>query len=101
MSYINYQLANGWTLVSGETDVYCRKITAAEMGTPIEVLTNNQVTISGDNVTKEMMDTLNAPGATLPELIITAYACQLYKNGAATEFTAGEAWDLVKNLPNN
>ena len=37
--YLAVTQAGGWTLVSGETNVYGRKVTAAEANTPIDVCT--------------------------------------------------------------
>lgn len=90
-TFLTYEMAEGWTLVPGETNVYFRKVLTADIGTAYSVLANDQVTVKGE-VTKAMMDGLTTE--TLPKLTITAYASQLYKS-AGVEFTAAEAWAKV------
>ena len=90
-NYLTYEMAEGWTLVPGETNVYFRKVLTADIGTDYSVLKGDQVTVNG-SVTKEQMNAFT--DATLPKLTITAYASQLHKN-ATTEFTAAEAWANV------
>ena len=90
-TFLTYEMAEGWTLVPGETNVYYRKVQTADIGTAYSVLANDQVTVRGE-VTKAMMDGLTTE--TLPKLTVTAYASQLHKN-ATTEFTAAEAWANV------
>ena len=90
-TFLTYEMAEGWTLVPSETNVYFRKVLTADIGTAYSVLANDQVTVKGE-VTKAMMDGLTTE--TLPKLTVTAYASQLLKN-ATTEFTAAEAWANV------
>ena len=90
-TFLTYEMAEGWTLVPSETNVYFRKVLTADIGTAYSVLANDQVTVKGE-VTKAMMDVLTTE--TLPKLTVTAYASQLHKN-ATTEFTAAEAWANV------
>ena len=90
-TFLTYEMAEGWTLVPSETNVYFRKVLTADIGTAYSVLANDQVTVKGE-VTKAMMDGLTTE--TLPKLTVTAYASQLHKN-ATTEFTAAEAWAKV------
>lgn len=90
-TFLTYEMAEGWTLVPGETNVYYRKVQTADIGTAYSVLKGDQVTVKGE-VTKAMMDGLTTE--TLPKLTVTAYASQLHKN-ATTEFTAAEAWANV------
>ena len=87
-SYLEYTMADGWDLVTGQTNVYARKVTKDNIGTAFSVLKNDQVTVKG-SVTKEQMNALTA--ATYPTLTVTAYASQLYKS-AGEEFSAAEAW---------
>ena len=89
--FLTYEMAEGWTLVPSETNVYFRKVLTADIGTAYSVLKGDQVTVRGE-VTKAMMDGLTTE--TLPKLTVTAYASQLHKN-ATTEFTAAEAWKNV------
>ena len=90
-TFLTYEMAEGWTLVPSETNVYFRKVLTADIGTAYSVLANDQVTVSGD-ITKEQMNAFTT--ATLPKLTITAYASQLYKS-AGVEFTAAEAWNNI------
>ena len=90
-TFLTYEMAEGWTLVPSETNVYFRKVQTADIGTAYSVLKGDQVTVKGE-VTKAMMDGLTTE--TLPKLTVTAYASQLHKN-ATTEFTAAEAWANV------
>lgn len=95
--YLEYAVADGWTLVPGETDVYCRTVTSAQMSADngatnaYQVLKDDKVTVKGE-VTKEMMESLTEN--TYPTLKITAYASQLHKN-ADEDFGAAEAWANV------
>lgn len=95
-SYLTYEMADGWTLVEGQTNVYARKVESADIGTAYSVLKNDQVSVKGE-VTKTMMNGLtvtNDDGTTTnnyPTLTITAYASQLHKN-ASEDFTAAQAW---------
>lgn len=89
--YLTYEMANGWTPVEGQTNVYARKVESADIGTSYSVLKNDQVTVK-DDVTKEMMTAANTAQ---PTLKITAYASQLNKN-ATEEFTAKEAWENIQ-----
>lgn len=91
-SYLTYEMADGWTLVAGQTNVYARKVESANIGTAYSVLKNDQVTVKGE-VTKAMMETAKT---TQPTLTVTAYASQLHKN-ASEDFTAAQAWANVQN----
>lgn len=90
-SYLTYEMADGWSLVEGQTNVYARKVLTANIGTAYSVLKGDQVTVKGD-VTKTMMETA---ATSKPTLTITAYASQLHKD-ANMEFTAKEAWANIK-----
>jgi len=90
--YLTYEMADGWTLVEGQTNIYARKVETANIGTAYSVLKDDQVTVLG-SVTKDMMATAKTSQLTLK---VTAYASQLHKN-ATTEFTAKEAWANVGN----
>lgn len=90
-TFLTYKMAEGWTVVPGETNVYYRKVQTADIGTAYSVLKGDQVTVKGE-VTKAMMNGLTTE--TLPKLTVTAYASQLHKN-ATTEFTVEDAWKNV------
>lgn len=92
-SYLEFTVADGWTVLDNVTDVYYRVVTAADMGIEFSVLEGNQVTVK-NTVTKDMMTTAKQNN---PTLTITAYASQLYKNNTET-FTPAEAW---ANVPKN
>lgn len=92
-SYLEYTMADGWAPVTGETNVYARKVTTDKIGTAFNVLKDNQVTVKG-TVTKADMNALTT--ATYPTLTVTAYASQLYKS-ASEEFSAADAWANVSN----
>ena len=100
-SYLNWAIADGWTLVAGETNVYYRTVTSSQMSSDegktnaYPILAGNKVTVSGD-ITKEQMNALDAEGAVKPTLTITAYASQLHKNATET-FSASEAWKNIAN----
>lgn len=98
-SYLDWAIADGWELVPGETNVYYRTVTSAQMSSDngatnaYPILAGNKVTVSGD-ITKEQMNAFT--DATLPKLTITAYASQLHKNATET-FTPAEAWSNIAN----
>ena len=94
-TFLTYEMAEGWTLVPGETNVYYRKVQTADIGTAYSVLKDDQVTVKGE-VTKEMMNAIDNDTAAKPTLTITAYASQLNKNATET-FTAAEAWNNIAN----
>lgn len=89
-TYMEYTMADGWTLVTGTTDVYARKVESANIGTAYSVLKDDQVTVKG-TVTKAQMEDA---GTTKPTLKFTAYASQLHKN-TTEEFDAHTAWANV------
>ena len=98
-SYLDWAIADGWALVPGETNVYYRTVTSAQMSSDkgatnaYPILAGNKVTVSGD-ITKEQMNAFT--DATLPKLTITAYASQLHKNATET-FDAATAWNNIAN----
>lgn len=85
--YLTYAMADGWTPVEGQTNVYARKVVSANIGIPYSVLKDDQVKVLGTVTKKMMTDAKTAQ----PTLKITAYASQLHKN-ATEEFSAQEAW---------
>lgn len=92
--YLTYDMATGWELVSGQTNVYARKVTTADFGTAFSVLKGDQITVKG-TVTEAMMTSLAA--ANYPTLTVTAYATQLHKS-ATEDFTAVDAWAAASAL---
>ena len=71
--FMTYAIADDWTLLTGETGVYYREVSATTADIDFTVLKNNQVLVM-DKVTKTQMDALTT--ATNPTLTFTAYACQ-------------------------
>lgn len=94
-TYLTYEMADGWTLVPDETNVYYRKVQTADIGTAYSVLKGDKVTVKG-SVTKEQMNALDEETVAKPTLKITAYASQLHKNATET-FSASEAWNNIAN----
>lgn len=91
--FMTYEMADGWTALTGVDGVYYREVRTANIGTAYSVLKDDKVTVKG-TVTKGMMNEIDNGTAAKPTLKITAYASQLHKN-AETEFTAAEAWANV------
>ena len=89
--FMTYDMAAGWTALTGVNGVYYRVVDTADMGTAYSVLANDKVTVRGD-VTKGMLNGLTE--ATQPTLTFTAYACQ-YNSSNGTSFTAADAWAKV------
>lgn len=95
--FFTYDLAEGWTKLTGVDNVYYRTVgvgaTDAKIGDPIYVLAGNtdyengKVTLSG-NITLAMSEILAKTGAKLPSLTFKAAAVQ-YANiaDAATAYT--------------
>ena len=100
-NYLSYTIANGWTLVPGETNVYYRIVTSTQMSSDdggtnaYPVLAGNTVTVSGE-ITKEQMNAFTEDN--LPKLTITAYATQ-YMSGNETHFEPADAWAKVNPTP--
>lgn len=72
-SFMTYDMAAGWTALSGVDGVYYREVAAVSADTDFAVLKDNQVKVL-DTVTKAQLDALTAD--TLPTLTFTAYAVQ-------------------------
>ena len=71
--FMTYEMADDWTLVPGETNVYYRTVGATTANTDFAVIKDNQVTVR-NSVTKADMNALTE--ATYPKLTFTAYAVQ-------------------------
>ncbi len=85
-AFMTYEMADGWTALTGSDGVFYREVAAAATDAEFAVLKNDQVKVL-DSVTKEM---LTGQGFTAPTLTFTAYAVQ--KDNIAT---AAEAWAKV------
>ena len=96
-NYLDWDIAEGWTLDPDETNVYYRIVTSTQMSSDdgktnaYPVLAGNTVTVSGE-ITKEQMNAFT--GDNLPKLTITAYATQ-YMSGNETHFEPADAWAKV------
>ena len=88
--YITYTMADGWTPVAGETNVYYKTVAAtdATAGTELKILKDDQVTVLA-TVTKAMME---AAKTNAPSLTFTAYAVQQagFDNAAAAWLEAAK-----------
>lgn len=93
--FMTYEMADGWTALTGVDGVYYREVKTADIGTAYSVLKDDKVTVKG-SVTKDMMNAIDNGTAAKPTLKITAYASQLYKNATET-FSASEAWNNIAN----
>lgn len=91
--FMAYEMAEGWTAVDGEENVYYRVVLQDEMGTDFAVLKSNQIQVK-DTVTGEMMNELTPE--TNPTLSVYAFASQYHKN-ASEIFTPAEAWDVLED----
>ena len=99
---LNYATADGWiALGSSEPGVYYRTVNSSTANQTFPVLVDNQITVSYQNVTKELLDKLYAEGAVYPTLTFTAYAIQsanLTDSNADSKVDAADAWALL-NTP--
>lgn len=82
---VNYEIAGGWTALSGVSGVYYREVDAVTADTDFAVLKDNKVTVS-DTLTKTEINNIT----TNPTLTFTAYAVQ--KDNIAD---AATAWGKV------
>lgn len=87
--FITYNVASGWTALTGVDGVYYREVAATTTDIPFDVLADNQVSVK-DSVTKTMMEGLNVTAAPQPTLTFTAFACQ--KDNVST---AADAWAKI------
>ena len=78
---VSYAIADGWTMVEGQTNVYYREVKATDTAREFPALSGNIVTVS-DQLTKGDIK------ETQPKLTFTAYAVQ--KDGIDT---AAAAWE--------
>ena len=113
-TYIDYAVRTGWTAGEGTgdgkdgipTNVYYRQVVADDENQDFYILDCkgshqdcNGCVLVNVTVTKTNMEALAADDAVQPTLTFTAYATQLYKTNPTAEnsqFTAAEAWDIVK-----
>ncbi len=96
-TFMTYEMADGWTELTGVTGVYYREVDASAQEQTFAVIKGNAVSVNSD-VTKTQMDELTEK--TQPTLTVTAYACQYYKAND-TAFTVAEAWNQVNGTKAN
>lgn len=82
---VTYDIADGWELVEGQTNVYWREVSANAANQDFPVLKDNKVTVSNTLTKADIKDI-----TTDPTLAFTAYAIQ--KEGTGT---AAEAWAKI------
>lgn len=93
--FMTYEIADGWTALPGETNVYYREVPAAEADTEFAVLKENKVLVKA-TVLKTELNALTE--GTMPTLTFTAYAVQ-----RDNVTSVADAWKLVgtKGVPAN
>ena len=93
--FMTYEIADGWTALPGETNVYYREVPATEADTEFAVLKDNEVLVKA-TVLKTELNALTE--GTMPTLTFTAYAVQ--KDNVTS---VADAWKLVgtERLPAN
>ena len=91
-SFMTYEIADGWTKLTD--GVYFKEVDKADTDAEFAVIKNNTVKVKGE-VTKEMLNALNANGANnYPKLTVTAYAVQ--RDADIEDLnTAAKAWNLI------
>lgn len=87
--FMTWQIAAGWTELTGQPGVYYRLTDAADQDLTFHVLANDSVHVL-ESVTKGELDALTSE--TLPKLSFTAYAVQLDNIE-----TPEEAWTIANS----
>ena len=85
-SYVGYQIADGWSALTGEDGVYYRAVQKTGADTSYEVLKDNQMTV-WDTLTEEQASLITQA----PKLTVYAYAIQ-----SDSVATATEAWAILQ-----
>ncbi|MBQ8514605.1 MAG: hypothetical protein IJ496_04345 [Ruminococcus sp.] len=94
-SFIEYEMAEGWTALEGSEGVYYQVVDRSESEQKFEVIAENQVTVKSD-ITKKMLNELDADGeSNYPTLTVTAYAVQRDADIEAIR-TVDKAWALAQ-----
>ncbi len=99
-NFMTYEMAEGWTELTGVDGVYYREVDDTDADQDFTVIKDNKVSVE-ETVTKADMNGLTE--ATYPTLTFTAYACQYYQSNTptgtdtnGTPFTPEAAWNNVK-----
>ncbi|MBO5040003.1 MAG: hypothetical protein J6D09_02775 [Clostridia bacterium] len=91
--FIEYEVADGWTALTGVDGVYYRTYDASAQDVGYGIIKGDVVKVK-DTVTKDMLDALNQTN--YPKLSFTGYAVQRDASIDAID-TAEEAWALIAN----
>lgn len=98
--FMTYEMAEGWTALSGVDGVFYREVNKADSDTVFNVLkedVDKNTVFVKDTVTKEMLNALDKNGANnYPKLIVTAYAVQRDSNIT----TAADAFGKIPTKTN-
>lgn len=93
-NFMTFEIAEGWSLLEGTTDVYYREVTKSDKDQEFIVLKDNKVKVK-EEVTKAMLNELDKDGKKdYPTLTITAYAVQRDGKIEAID-TPAEAWAIA------
>lgn len=96
--FLEYNIADGWTALSGVDGVYYKEVTKKSSDQPFSILDGDMVTVKQE-VTKAQMKSLESLGM-YPKLTFTAYACQRYQS-AGIEFNVADAWQQARTSQSN
>lgn len=90
---LSFQIADGWTVVPGVSDVYYKTSTGTTGLTADAIIQDNKITVS-HLITEDDVTTV---ATAADKLTFTAYAIQQADGGADNDgkFTAAEAWAKV------
>lgn len=83
--YLDYAIADGWTLLDGYDGVYYRSVSDSEEDATFQVIKGDSVTVK-DTLTKEKLQAITNK----PRLTVTAYAVQSHGID-----TADAAWSII------
>lgn len=98
-AFMTFEIADGWTALSGQSGVYYRQVLLTDTVREFGVIKDNQVHVK-ETVTREMLGSLTEGGAShYPTLTIEAAAIQ-YDAGIDSIDTAEEAWAAYLNQSN-
>lgn len=93
-TYLDYDMADGWTELTDVPGVYYREVDAVTADTEFPVIKDNKVTVTtNETLTNAKMDELEGNN---PEMTITAYAIQKVNFA-----DAATAWAEVSKLNTN
>lgn len=92
--FLTYEIAEGWTKLSGEEGVYYREVDESKSAQSFYVLKDNKVHVkSGEDITNEMLDEISASN-NYPYMKLKAFAVQRDKSIDKID-NAVDAWALI------